>query len=179
MELLANGPAALGGIMMSVALGAWSLGRWQGGLAASDDAAPAVPSASGAGGEGPVADAPRHDTGTASCRDAAQAGRRSALAVADSLGELHAEISAYRRAEQVLAGPEAGGLRLRLYSADERSTCRHLGLMGEPTCGVAGPARTACAGGTRCSTADPLPAPAPALGGRLPQPSPTTGLTRV
>jgi hypothetical protein len=108
----------------------------------------------------------------------ARAERRSALAVADSLGELHAEISAYRRAEQVLASPEGDGLRLRPLSADARRECRHLGVMGEPTCGCPETARMACTSGTRCARAEPLPLPA--MAERLRQPAlPASGLTRV
>jgi hypothetical protein len=174
MEFLADGPAVLGGIMLSVALGAWALGRWQGGLALPDhQAAPETFEP----GETRVQAAPVAPQ-SAPCQDTARAERRTALAVADSLGELHAEVSAYRRAQQVLAGPEGDGLRLRPLHEDTRSECRYLGVMGEPTCGVAEPARTACACGTRCSNADPLPLPA--MGERLRQPAPpVSGLTRV
>jgi hypothetical protein len=174
MELLVNGPAVLGAIVISVALGAWSVGRWQGGLAVTDDAAPeAMP----AGGEAPVQRASLGAAGTALCQDAARAERHTALVAADSLGELHAEISAYRRAQKVLAGPEGDGLRLQPHFADARGECRFLGVMGEPTCGLAEPARTACACGTRCAHADPLP---PAVTRReiLRQPS-ASGLARV
>lgn len=168
MELLLDGPAALGGIMMSVALGAWSLGRWQGTFAVPEDAGlrdAGAPDRPGAAAEpGP---------------QAARAERRSAIDVADSLGELHAEISAYRLAEQVLAGPDGDGLHLRLHREDARSQCRYLGVMGAPTCELAEPLRAACAGGTRCGKADPLPAAAPAPQPRLLQPSPAAGLTRV
>lgn len=155
MEFLADGPAVLGGIMMSVALGAWTLGRWQGGLVLPDDHAD---HSHGERGETrvmsavPLAEHPPHD-------DTVGAARRTALTAADSLGQLHAEITAYRRAEQVFAGPEGDGLRTRPLDGDLRSECRHLGLIGEPICGVAGPARMTCAGGTRCSQAEPLPQP--------------------
>lgn len=178
MELLVNGPAALGAIMISVALGAWSIGRWQGGLAVTDDASPAAMLAGGAAGEGSVERATlRGAAEAAPGQDAARAERRTALATADSLGELHDEISAYRRAERVLAGPEWDGLRLHPHFEDVRSECRYLGVMGEPTCGVAEPARSACACGTRCSQANPL-TPASTRREILRQPS-ASGLTRV
>ncbi|WP_033375749.1 hypothetical protein, partial [Porphyrobacter sp. AAP82] len=80
--------------------------------------------------------------GAGPCPQAARAQRRSALAVTDSLGELHAEISAYRRAEQVLAGPDGDGLHLRLNREDAaRNQCRHLGVVGAPSCEVAEPLR--------------------------------------
>jgi len=173
MELLLDGPAALGGMMMSVALGAWSLGRWQGSFAVPEDAGPRDTRLRDAG-------APDRPGAVAEPGpQAARAERRSALAVADSLGELHAEISAYRRAEQVLAGPDGEGLHLRLHREDARNECRYLGVMGAPTCEVAEPVRAACACGTRCGKADPLPAAAPAPLPRLRQPSPAAGLTRV
>jgi hypothetical protein len=169
VEFFANGPAMLGGIILSVALGAWTLGRWQGGLALPEDqSAPASHEPGEARMQAaplPPAPAPQHDT--------AHAERRAALVVADSLGALHAEVSAYRRAQQVLAGPEGEGLRLRPVFEDTRSQCRHLGVMGEPTCGAA------CACGTRCSRAEPLARTA--VTERLTQPaSPVSaGLTRV
>lgn len=174
MEFFADGPAVLGGIMMSVALGAWTLGRWQGGLTLPEDQtapAPHAPEEERAG----LAPLP---SDTAQVAEVVRAERRSALAVADSLGELHAEISAYRRAEQVLASPEGVGLRLRPLNADARCECRHLGVMGEPTCGLPEPARIACISGTRCSRAEPLPLPA--MAERLRQPAlSASGLTRV
>lgn len=177
MEFLASGPAMLGGIMMSVALGSWSLGRWQGGLARSDDLSPAVTPAIGEAGEAPALRTAMGAVGAPPCQDAARAERRTALAVADSLGELHAEITAYRRAEKVLAGPDADGLRLQPHFENIRSECRYLGLTGDPTCAVAEPARMACACGTRCSRAEPL-LPASARPERLIQPS-ASGFTRV
>ena len=174
MEFLADGPAVLGGIMMSVALGAWTLGRWQGGLSTPEGQiahAPREPEEERAG----LASVP---SDTAQVSDMARAERRSVPAVADSLGELHAEISAYRRAEQVLASPEGVGLRLSPLNADARCECRHLGVMGEPTCGLPEAARMACACGTRCSRAEPLPLPA--MAERLRQPALSASpLTRV
>ena len=178
MEFLIDSPAVLGGIMMSVAIGSWSLGRWQSDGAVSDDAAPAAAPDGGEAGEAMMTRTLPRAAGEAPCQDAARAERRTALAVADSLGELHAEVSAYRRAQRVLAGLDGDALRLRSHQADARSECRYLGLMGEPTCGAAPPARGACRSGTRCSMADPLP-PGPARPERLRQPSPAAGLTRV
>jgi hypothetical protein len=176
MEFFADGPAMLGGIMLSVALGAWTLGRWQGGLALPDDQG--APVSTREPGEARMQAAPVPPQ-SAPCLDTARAERRAALVVADSLGELHAEISAYRRAQQVLAGPEGEGLRLRPVFEDTRSQCRYLGVMGEPTCAATELTRAACACGTRCSRAEPLPRPA--MAERLTQPAPpvSAGLTRV
>lgn len=90
------GPAALGGIMLGVALGAWTLGRWQGGLVVVEDASVPTP-----GAATPAVTTP--------CRNAVRAECAAAPLAEDSLGEMHAEISAYRRAEQVLAGFDAAG----------------------------------------------------------------------
>jgi len=174
---LTNGPAVLGGIMMSLAIGSWSLGRWQSGLGVPDVPAPGPAPADGEAGDAPIQSAPLRTAGSAPCQDAARAERRKALAVADSLGELHAEISAYRRAQKVLAGPDLDALRLQPLRAELRSQCRYLGVMGEPTCGLSGPVRSACTDGTRCGKAEPLP-PGPARTERPPQPS-ASGLTRV
>ncbi|MFM7378777.1 MAG: hypothetical protein ACKO1O_11730 [Erythrobacter sp.] len=177
MELLASGPAVLGAIMMSVAIGSWSLGRWQSRPRVSDAPAPGSAPVGGEAGEAPVQRAPRR---ASRYEDDARAERRTALAVADSLGELHAEVSAYRRAQQVLAGPDADRLGLHAQLADVRSECRYLSLMGEPTCALAGPVRGACTLGTRCHSADPLPPGSPARTEWARQPSPAAaGLTRV
>jgi hypothetical protein len=173
MDHFIDGPAALGGILISLALCTWTLGRWPGGLTVSDKRKPAVIPAAVEAGQAPVRAA-----GAAAFQDAARKERRTALAAADSLGELHAEISAYRRAQRVLDGPDGEVLRLIPHSEDLRSQCRHLGVMGEPTCGLSGLARAACACGTRCDAADPLP-PAIARAERLSQPSPEAGFTRV
>lgn len=179
MEFLTFSPAGLGAIMVSVAIGSWSLGRWQSGIAASEDVIPAPASAGGEAGEAPMPRAALRATGAMSCQDAARAERQTALAAADSLGELHADISAYRRAEKVLASPDGEELRRRSLLADARSECRFLGLMGEPTCGVAQPARGACTSGVRCDRAEPL-LPGRAWPERPRQPSPAAlGLTRV
>jgi hypothetical protein len=169
---LSGGPAALGGIMMGLALGAWLMGRWQGGLAVSDDRAPAA--APTAGPDRSEADEVpmQRATAVAPCQEAAQAERRNAMAAAGSLGELHDEISAYRRAQKVLAGLNGDGLGLSL--ADARSKCRYLGLMGEPTCGAAASARMACSPGTACRKQDMLP-PGPARPERMRQPSAAAG----
>lgn len=179
MEFLANGPAVMGAIMMSVAISSWSLGRWQRGPRVSDEPPQGAAPVRGEAGEAPIQRAPLRAVAAAQCQDDARVERRTALAVADSLGELHAEISAYRRDQQVLAGPDADRLGLHVQLADVRSECRYLGLVGEPTCALAVPVRGACTLGTRCSNADPLP-PGPARVERAPQPSPAAaGLTRV
>lgn len=169
-----GGPAALGGIIMCVALGAWMLGRWQGGVVPAADAGGSA--VEGRLGETLAAEAPqpasplrRSGAPVIPCQQAAQAERRGALEIAASLGDLHAEVSAYRRAEQVLAGLTQEQLALPSGTAGPRHDCRYLGVMGEPTCAMPTAARRACASGDACNVGRP----------RAAQPSPVFDLTRV
>lgn len=173
MDLFADGPAALGGILISVAIIGWTLGRWQGGFAAPEDARAPAGREKGAAGALPASLHPSPGV------DAARAQRGAALAAADSLGELHAEISAYRRAEQVLVGPDADGLRLCPPGEAVRSVCRDPVEMGELTCGLSEAACDGCNCKPLCSLAYPL-AQVPVRTEPLLQPSrPDLGLTRV
>ena len=149
-----GGPAALGGIIMCVALGAWILGRWQG----SD--------VSAGGTCEPVRDLPlspadhvapdRSDwPAPIPCQQAALAERRGALDAALSLGELHAEVSAYRRAQQVLADLAGDQLDLPARRSGALPECRYVGLTGQPTCAMPAAVRRACAAGDSCN-APPL-----------------------
>lgn len=174
---LAAGPAALGGIILWVSLAMWALGRSSGtgdGPGASSVRGNAAADGAGAVAEGDPFTTPVQPTDSPR-QDAARAERHVALAAANSLGELHAEISAYRRAEQVLAQLDDDVLRLRALVENVRAECRYLGLMGDPTCAMAEPARAACACGTRCSNAAPLPVAV----ARAVQPSTVSVLTRV
>jgi hypothetical protein len=103
MDLFAN-PVTLGGLAAFVALGAWAMGRLQG---AAEYAAPARDS------QAPQ----RHDQQTSLVPEAP-----GNPALADSLGELHAEISAFRRQERVLASLEAELLPLAIGSGDYAAT---------------------------------------------------------
>lgn len=147
-----DGPAALGGMMMCVALGAWTLGRWQGGLAVPEDSAGRTLARAGE-----VAPAPPHSVAEGlptPCQQEALAARRAVLAVADSLGELHAEVSAYRRSEQVLADARPDELVLRHRGDPTGHPCRHIGLTGQPICGLSDTARRACTTGTSYAGTD-------------------------
>lgn len=169
MDLIA-GPVVLGSIMAFMAFGAWALGRWQGGRLALEGVA--TPAPSGLREGAPLLDrvtealpAPSAPTAgpvysQSRCQDAARDERRVALAAAPSLGELHAEITAYRHAQQVFANLDAELLRLVPLTLERRHECRFLGLTGEPTCGIGGPARTTCASGTPCAEAVPMRGPA-------------------
>jgi hypothetical protein len=172
MDFLANNPAALGGIIMSVALGSWFLGRWQGGFAVFEDGrGPAGQDASPAGAL-PAALQPGPGF------DAVRAQRGAALAVTDSLGELHAEISAYRRAERVLAGSDPHGLDPCPPGEVARSACANP-KVSDQRCNFAEPVCEDCTCSTRCSLADlsaQLPVrPVPLLQSSRPDPD----LTRV
>lgn len=150
----ADGPAALGGIIMLSTLAAWSLGRWQGGLA--PPAAAALPEAqeNGEAGPAPLPVSPPAPA-SALCQNAARAELRVALAAAPSLGEVHAEITAYRNAEQVLSRSDETMLRLDPLPRAGEAGCRFIGLTGEPTCCAPRTARAACAEGFPCANAVP------------------------
>lgn len=137
-----GGPAALGGIMMCVALGAWSMGRWQAQRAAADDS-------SGMPGETAAARRPALPL-IEPCQHAARTERCLALPTDDRLGELHVEISAYRRAERVLAKIDGDAVPLRAAPAEPGRDCRYIGIVGEPTCNTPAAARAVCMCGTGC-----------------------------
>ncbi len=160
-----GGPAALGGVISNLMLGAWMLGRWQSGL---------------------MPDAPRHDTmikmaqplaampgadaasppvEAQACQQAAREERRAVLEIEASLGELHADISAYRLAQQILTDVAITDSRFERSGAEAGETCRYLGISGHPTCPVSRAAPAHCGSG-RCG-AGWRPAPL-----RTNQPSP-------
>lgn len=154
---LFGGPAALGGIILCVALVAWMLGRWQGGL---------VPAADQVSAAAPVAAEGRQDRSglactapatSTPCQQAALAERRVAVEAAPSLGDLHAEVSAYRRSQQVLAGMGREQLDLVLTASDADPECRYIGISGQPTCPMRGAVRFGSACGAGCTAFQPLP----------------------
>lgn len=148
------GPAALGGMMLCVALGAWSLGRWQGASALArvpragraDRAAGALP-APGASLPAAASPAPGLVPGPAP-------GRTRNAGPTDRLGQIHAEISAYRRTERVLAELDRDALPPR-GANDLRS--REFPIMGQPACGSGVADCIACKRVT-CSTETAAPA---------------------
>ena len=154
MDLFA-GSAMLGGIMGAV-FAAWALGRWQGGLADTGGARVAGPI-----GTVVAATVAEPQAGAASampCQQAERAARREAFHTAASLGELHAEVSAYRRAEQVLAGLDGTSEMLMQGMLEPappaaQASCRYAGLLGQPTCTVAQSVRPSSAAGPRCAAA--------------------------
>ena len=183
MELLAS-PAMLGGIIAGVALGAWSLGRWQGAAwpvtdprspapgaehppfewraSVSHDPSPAVHSA--VRSAAPIAGL---------CQQARRAERNVALEPGFSLGDLHAEVSAYRQQQQVFAAVTDYGLRLDLLLAEVRRDCRSAVPIRQESCLTHGAPPPPCG-----CTAVPAEVPAPLWAERAVQLSPAaSGLT--
>ncbi|WDA42552.1 hypothetical protein [Erythrobacter sp. BLCC-B19] len=134
--VLFESPAMLGGIIVGVAMLAWTLGRWHSGVAASDAAARPAPKVEPSRPvPAPDSAAPEAARGVVvMCQQAARDERRIAAATARSLGEMHEEIAAYRRQERVLAAALSDGLLVELLPARARHECRYLGLIGQPTC---------------------------------------------
>jgi hypothetical protein len=168
-----GGPAALGGIITGLMLGAWMLGRWQGGLAQAPRRREPVPqNVPGLQTLSRALRAAGEETGAArACQQGAYDERRAVLETDVSLGDLHAEITAYRRAEQVLAGHDVRQLGLDL-SAAEAEACRYMGISGHPTC------PSSCGRGADCATGsygeEPVAVPL-----RAAQPSFEVPFTRV
>ncbi|MFM7403430.1 MAG: hypothetical protein ACKO1N_04895, partial [Erythrobacter sp.] len=111
----------LGSMIALAVIGAWALGRWQGGLGAADMRNGAMDarierdhrSPGMTPGLDPSAPARQHDT---------RAERQEALAEPGSLAALHAEITAYRKAEKILT--RADGEAAWLMSADCSATIK-------------------------------------------------------
>ena len=147
-----GGPAALAGMMMCVGLAAWTLGRWQGNAMAVVDRAAAVTGEAAA--RLALAIRPPHAPARPSCHCAACASadyRGDELASASALGAMHEEISAYRRAEQILCDLSSDALHQIAMASGEGDGDRLAGG-GEPAAaaGVTVPkpyhcdCRTAC-----------------------------------
>lgn len=114
MDLLAN-PVTLGGLVAFVALGAWAMGRLQGAVEEPGPARdPHVPQRS----DHPFQTVTGGHALSAVPQPDARSQLHASLALADSLGELHAEISAFRRRERVLASLAAELLPSHIASGD-------------------------------------------------------------
>jgi hypothetical protein len=149
MDFLAD-PAVLGGVVMGAVLSGWLMGRRHGAAALGDQAGLPEPEARF------EARATSHDGDMAdvtACQHAARAERRQVIEAARSLGELHEEVSAYRRREQVLASALSDGLLVELLPAAARDECRYLGLIGQPTCPLPGTGHETCASREGCTAA--------------------------
>jgi hypothetical protein len=169
-----GGPAALGGVMTALMLGAWMLGRWQGGLDPArrprepvTERVPVPQELSRALGDA-AGESGRVPDGRQDARD----DRRAVFDNDVSLGELHADITAYRHSQRVLAGADVGTLRLYWSVADASEASRTLGIGGQPTCPTPRGTDADCA----CGTCQPEPAAALI---RAVQPSFEAPFTRV
>lgn len=135
-------PAVVGGVITGLMLWAWALGRWQGGFAA----APA-----GASGVDSLLREPRAPVGAApdavrQCQQAARNDRRVPIEAGAWLGQIHADVSAYRRAAQVLLHLEAEEMVLGWSTVGGKSAMRrYLGNSGKPTFPVASLVNAPCA----------------------------------
>lgn len=124
-----GGPAALGGMIGGLMLGAWMLGRWQGVAGGGAlHTAGALPDR-GIGTDGEAAS-------DRLCQQAAHDERRAAFADEFALAELHADITAYRAAQQVLSDAEVCSMPIGWSASGEGETCRYIGVSGQPTCPV-------------------------------------------
>lgn len=136
-----GGPAALGGMISGLMLGAWMLGRWQ-----------RVPGGSALHTARPLPDRAIGTDGEAAsdrlCQKAARDERRAAFADDLALVELHADITAYRAAQQVLSDAEVRSMPIGWTASGEGESCRYIGVSGRPTCPVVARADAACGCGS-------------------------------
>lgn len=144
MDVLFAYPATLAGIIGCVALGAWTLARGQRAGVTDVPLGPAQPAPQHPPFEW-ASTAPLHAGAAASCRQPARTGREAELDETLSLGELHAEVSAYRQRERVLSRIGKDGLWAEIREPASHHACRNAGLMGVLTCPAPAPAMAACA----------------------------------
>jgi hypothetical protein len=116
-----GGPVALGSVMASLLPLAWMLGHRHGLLAASDRRGEAIRGrrsrAESRAAAAPVATADRFEPNW-SADQTARLGVRAQLGTGASLEELHADISAYRRAQQILSQTEPAQIVLACSAYD-------------------------------------------------------------
>ncbi len=135
-------PAVLGGVITGLMLWSWALGRWQGGFAAAPTGVPGVDlllrephSPIGAG-----PDAVRQ------CQQAARHDRHVLIEAGAWVGQIHADVSAYRRAAQVFLHLEAEEMALGWSTISGESTvCRYLGNSGKPSFPMVSSVHAPCA----------------------------------
>ena len=135
-------PAVLGGVITGLMLWAWALGRWQGGFAAAPVGAPGMESLLREP-HAPVGAAP---DAVRRCKQAVRHDRHVPIEAGAWLGQIHADVSAYRRAAQVFSHLEAEELALGWSTVGgEGATRGYLGNTGKPTFPVASMANAPCA----------------------------------
>lgn len=149
MDFLVS-PFWLCGIIMGVALGAFSLGQKQHPMAGKSAPDAPLPQSGGSqsggpqsggpqsGGWGPVNQpcAARDDTPIIPCQQQTHDERLSALSQSASLALLHAEVSAYRRRERIFAALPEDAWQIEAPRAPVMRDCHFVELTGEPTCGL-------------------------------------------
>lgn len=148
MDILAD-PAVLGGIIGGALLSGWLMGRRHGLCATGGAALVTVP-------EPDAPSAPPPTQAISACQHAARAERRKLMETVRSLGDLHDEVTAYRRQEQVLASALSDGLLLAVMPEAGRHECRYFGLIGQPTCPLPGTGHETCASREGCTAAAAL-----------------------
>lgn len=152
MDILAD-PAVLGSIVGGALLSGWLIGRRHGVHAVGGEVPVPAPEPAAQ----PLAqhiDAPGENlAGVTACQHAARAERRQVIEAARSLGDLHAEVTAYRQREQVLASALSDGLLVAVMPDTGRHECRYLGLIGQPTCPLPGTGHEVCASREGCAAA--------------------------
>lgn len=135
-------PAELGGAITGLMLWAWALGRWQAGFVAAPAGASGVDSLLGEP-HAPVGAAP---DAVRQCQQAARNDRRMPLKGGAWLGQIHADVSAYRRAAQVLSHLEAEEMAHSWSTVGgDGAMSRFLGNSGKPTFPVASLVNAPCA----------------------------------
>lgn len=143
MDILFAYPATLAGIIGCLALGAWTLGRGQRSGATEFALRPSQPAPQHPPFEW-ASTAPLHAGAAALCRNPARAGRDAELDETLSLGELHAEVSAYRQREQVLSRIGNACLWAEIREPVGNHECRNAGLIGALTGPAPDAAMAAC-----------------------------------
>ncbi len=134
MDLFAH-PVTVAGLVSFVALGAWAMGRLQGPVAFPGDAAglsgTRLPGAQAQASEG--ADAAASALAGAEPNQSGERSRLlSALALADSLGDLHEEVTAFRRQERVFDTLAPDLLQKRAMSDDAAAGFRRIDATDRP-----------------------------------------------
>lgn len=120
-------PAELGGVITGLMLWAWALGRWQRGFAAAPAPAPAAAPGVDSYLREPYTPLGAAPDAAGQCQQAAHNDRLVSLKVGAWLGQIHADVSAYRRAAQVLTDLEAEEIALGWSTIrDEGAMSRYL-----------------------------------------------------
>jgi hypothetical protein len=142
-----GGPAALGGVMTGLMLASWMFGRWQ--------SRPGDPPARAVQENVPESSDSLH--AGRPCENAAGAERHVVNAFT-ALGELHADISAYRQAQQILSDNALRAtMQVGWTAPGEDDLCRLIGGSGTPTCPAARLSADPLCPCAACRSASPLP----------------------